>query len=160
MQNNKILKTALVLGLLLSGSAFAANSVEDACNSTSKVAALKKQIEDDYCNSGAVNLERPDPEAEEGEPGWIAHFFVNPDECNISIDLPDLFPDFGFDLDQLNSCQLIKAVSSKALAEVDQAFNEIEGQVNGAYEDNGLNDQHDLDLNDVVNDGVNGTGGG
>jgi hypothetical protein len=155
MQSSKHLLSIFIVTALYITPFSEALAVEDSCTSVSAVEQVQRQIEESYCDSGAVNLERPDPDAEEGEEGWIPHFFVNPDECNLSLDFPDLLPDFGFDLDKLNSCQLIKAVSKNALDQVDEKFNEIENNVQGQYNDNGVNDNIDIDLNREVDLGIN-----
>ncbi len=88
----------------------------------------------DYCNTRA-DTSSPDPEAEQGELGWIPMFFTNPDECDLGLAFPDLIPDFGIDISQINSCEILKAVSANAVNQVNEKFNEIEQDIDDTVGD-------------------------
>jgi hypothetical protein len=106
---------------------------------------------DRYCDTQA-DVTTPDFTAERGDPGWIPYFFENPDECDLGISFPDLIPDFNFDLSKINSCEILKAVSSNAVDQVNQKFSEIEGDVR---ETTGGDIDIDIDIGDEVDDRVN-----
>lgn len=88
----------------------------------------------DYCNSRA-DTTSPDPEAEQGELGWIPMFFTNPDQCDLGLAFPDLIPDFGIDISKINSCEILKAVSANAVNQVNEKFSEIEKDIDDTVGD-------------------------
>lgn len=105
-----------------------------------------------YCNTRA-DTTKPDPNAERGDPGWIPYFFENPDECDLGLNFPDLLPDINIDFSKINSCEILKAVSSNAVNQVNEKFSEIEGQVNEAT---GGDIDVDVDLQDPIDRRVGG----
>lgn len=104
------------------------------------------QAVDQYCANRA-DVTRPDPNAERGSPGWIPYFFENPDECDLGISFPSLFPNINIDISKLNSCEILKAVSSNAVEQVNKRFTEIENNVREAT---GGDIDESIDLNDPV----------
>jgi hypothetical protein len=150
---NQNLSVALVSSIIILSSLpiLSISSVQaSTCRLIADTSALDSAVEA-YCNTRA-NVEAPDPDAEEGEPGWIPYFFENPDECDLGVSFPDLIPDFSLDISKINSCDILKAVSENAVEQVNEKFDEIEADVTDAT---GGDVDVDVDIDDEVDDRIN-----
>jgi hypothetical protein len=142
--------SAIILSSSLPMLTISSSAQASTCRLTANTGALDSAVER-YCNTRA-NVDAPDPNAEKGDPGWIPYFFENPDECDLGISFPDLIPDFNLDISKINSCDILKAVSSNAVEQVNEKFSEIESDVNAAT---GGDVDIDVDLDDEVNNRIN-----
>lgn len=122
----------LILGLtvvFMSPEASAANTCRLSIDTSHTNEAVAQ-----FCRNRA-NTDSPDPEAQQGDLGWIPMFFVNPDECDLGLAFPDLIPDFGLDISKINSCEILKAVSKNAVNQVNEKFADIEKEIDDAVGD-------------------------
>lgn len=144
----KLIATSLSISVSLSpiyALSFSSTAEASTCRLKISTGNLDQAV-DRYCQTRA-DVTRPDPNAEKGEPGWIPYFFENPDECDLGLSFPDLIPDINIDISKINSCEILKAVSSNAVKQVNEKFTEIEGQVKEVTD--GDIDE-DIDLNDPI----------
>lgn len=148
---NIIATVSMVAMLPLAAITFSPNAEANTCRIRANTGALNQAVRD-YCQNRA-DTTRPNPNAEKGEVGWIPYFFENPDECDLGINFPDLIPDFNFSLSKINSCEILRAVSAKAVSAVNTKFNEIEGDLREAT---GGDFDKNVDLGDIVGDRIGG----
>lgn len=120
------------------------------CDAKAKMEGLTDVLRDFCNNEDLVDNSVPDPEAEEGEPGWTSWFFEIPEDqkCDLGLEFPDLSFDLDFGLERLNVCNVLKTVTENAVEQVNEEFEAIENEIEDA--EDAVNDYGEIDLDELA----------
>ncbi|MCF2901869.1 hypothetical protein L1267_15945 [Pseudoalteromonas sp. OFAV1] len=172
MKANKFNILALAIALSTAGMLHTPSAEASVYCNTKKKLQGTKDVFKDYCNSEAlVNTDAPNPEAEEGDPGWTSWFFEVPEDqrCDLGLQFPDLSLDLDFGLDKLNVCNVLKKVSENAVGQVNEEFDKIEQGIDdfedaandaGTIDIDKLSDEVDREFQEFLKNNKNSGSGG